>query len=68
VSLRVGISWFIAAARGEGESSKHHKSDSPEFHCFHIHFILFVIFAAKLRKREEKVCGETEKVSAEVKV
>ena len=26
----------IAAARGEGESSKHHKSDSPEFHCIHL--------------------------------
>ena len=30
-------------ARGEGESSKHHKCDSPEFHCFHIHFVLFYL-------------------------
>ena len=27
---------IIAAARGEGESSKHHEGDSPEFHCFHL--------------------------------
>ena len=27
---------IIAAARGEGESSKHHEGDSPEFHCIHL--------------------------------
>jgi hypothetical protein len=32
----------IAAARGEGDSSKHHKSDSPEFHCFHFD-IMFLL-------------------------
>ena len=34
---------IIAAARGEGESSKHHKCDSPELHCFHIRFLYFFI-------------------------
>ena len=39
VSLRVGIPWFVAAARGEEGSSKHHKSDSPEFHCSHFCYL-----------------------------
>ena len=31
----VDIAVIVAAARGEGESSKHRKGESPEFHCFH---------------------------------
>ena len=34
-------------------------------HRVHIHFILFVIFAAKLRKREGKALGKGGKVDAE---
>ena len=43
VCLRVGISWFVAAARGEVESSKHHKSDSPEFLLIHFFLRLRVL-------------------------
>ena len=30
---------IIAVTRGDGESSKHHKGDSPKFHSFHIYYI-----------------------------
>ena len=68
--LRVGISWFVAAARGEGESSKHHKSNSPEFHCFHFakHFNYLNFVWQSYRKSHEEAPDKTEKVSAEVKV
>jgi hypothetical protein len=29
---------IVAAARGEGESSKHHEYDSPNLHCFHFRY------------------------------
>ena len=48
------------AARGECEGGN---QEEEKFCLFH--FILFVIFAAKLRKREEKVCGEDGKVGSE---
>ena len=60
VCLRVGISWFVAAARGECEGG----NQEEEKFCL-VHIAYFLFRAAKLRKREEKVCGEDEKVGAE---
>ena len=60
VCLRVGISRFVAAARGECEGGNQEEEKSCLFH-----FILFVIFAAKLRKREEKALGKGGKVGGE---
>ena len=41
ICRRLPCRWL---ARGEGESSKHHKSDSPELHCFHIALIVIKVF------------------------
>ena len=33
----------VAAARGEGEGSKHRKGESPNLHCFHCFFVFNII-------------------------
>ena len=54
---------IVAAARGEGESSKHHKCDSPEFHCFHFaknfNFLNYFVWQS-YRKSHEKAPDKTE--------
>ena len=59
---------IVAAARGEGESSKHHKCDSPEFQCFHFakNFIFLNYFVwQSYRKSHEKAPGKAWKSGAE---
>ena len=34
---------IVAAARCEGESSKHRKGESPNLHCFHFYYFFFVV-------------------------
>ena len=50
----VDIAVIVAAARGEGESSKHHKSDSPEFHCFHF-YVLYVTVSVYINAVRQEI-------------
>ena len=54
-------------ARGEGESSKHHKSDSPNLYCFHFRYyilicILMMIFLGRMLKEYKNSEREPKEV------
>ncbi len=61
IPLGIAILGLVAAARGECEGGN---QEEEKFCLFHITCIL-LFCVAKVRKRNEKACGEARKVTAE---